>query len=138
MTIHQLIYTSRSTPAISDEVLLQILIKAQKKNYQLQLSGLLVLNKGAFMQLLEGGKKEVDELFEKIKNDPRHTDVKLVLETDSPKRCMPSWAMGISTEGHECDGISEQDYHIPIEVTRKICGLMEGEIGKKFLQFLDA
>ena len=134
--IHQLIYVSRPTTAITEAELVDILTQSQYKNIRLDLSGLLVFHDGKFMQLLEGGKKEVDELFATIRRDPRHTDVKVVLETDCYHRCMPSWVMGFSTGGKIEDKISAQNYYIPPDVTMQICVSMEGDAGQKFLQFI--
>jgi hypothetical protein len=42
MLVYKLNYTSRSTPLITDEVLLDILNKAEVKNYQHKVTGLLI------------------------------------------------------------------------------------------------
>lgn len=139
MTIHQLIYTSRATRDITDSVLLEILSKAQVKNNQLKLSGILIFHKGAFIQLLEGSERNVKDLFESISKDTRHTDIKILSEIDSPERSMPSWFMGFSASGDESlDRIRNMDFHIPFDETRQICELMEGEMRKVFLEFLNA
>ena len=135
--IHQLVYESRPTEALNKEQLRDILAKSQFKNIRLNLSGLLVFHAGKFMQLLEGGRKEVDELFAAIHRDPRHTDIKVVLESDCQFRSMPSWVMGLSTDDNLAEMISSMDYYISPEVTKQICESMEGEVGRIFLQFID-
>jgi hypothetical protein len=137
MSIYQLIYTSKPTPLMTEGVLLDILKKSQITNLESKLSGLLIFHNGTFMQLLEGEKKEVTELYKVIQNDPRHREVKIIFESVNPERCMPTWAMGLSMADHEADAISKQAFHIPIEVTRQICELMEGEAGRLFRQFLN-
>ena len=46
------------------------------------------------MQLLEGSKPAVLSLFAKIKDDPRHRDVVVLLESETPNRDFQQWSMG--------------------------------------------
>ena len=137
MTTHQLIYTSRKSLKMTHEELLDMLLKAQEANYQLKLSGVLILQKGMFLQLLEGGEKEVKDMFEKIKRDIRHTDVNLVLESDSAERCLPMWAMGACVDDSTGKEISKQSCHFSIEEIREITSSIEGDVGQKIFQFLE-
>ena len=136
LAIHQLVYESHPTDAFTKEQLRDILTKSQYKNIRLNLSGLLIYHAGKFLQLLEGGKKEVDELFDTIRRDPRHTDINVVLESDCQFRSMPSWVMGLSTDDNLAEMIGSMDYYISPEVTKQICESMEGEVGRLFLQFI--
>ena len=136
MACHQLIYISRPTIKITAAVLLDILKKSENKNHPHQISGLLVFHNGQFMQLMEGEKKAVRNLFETVKHDPRHTDVEIVLEVDSPERCMPAWAMGFSMSDSVDSEISNQVFYISIDDTKQICKLMKGDVGLQFLKFL--
>ncbi|MBI1173825.1 MAG: protein kinase [Sideroxydans sp.] len=136
VTIHQLIYESRPTSEVTAEVLLDILSRTQYKNLRLGLSGLLVFHHGKFMQLLEGAEQDVKDLFEIIRRDPRHTDVKIILETNSPGRIMPSWVMGFHADSRDSEKISEQNFYISPDVIRQICESMEGAVGKTFMEFL--
>jgi hypothetical protein len=139
MPCHQLIYTSQPTLEITEEILLNILRVSQNKNHNLRISGLLVFGNGKFIQLLEGDEKDVQDLFHStIQRDPRHTDVKVLLEAESPTRCMPTWTMGFSALGNSAANISNQNFYIPLAETRQLCELMEGEVGQRLLAFLDA
>jgi serine/threonine protein kinase len=138
LEIHQLAYESHPTDALTKEQLKDILNKSQYKNIRLNLSGLLIFHAGKFLQLLEGGKKEVDELFDAIRRDPRHTDIKVVLESDCQFRSMPSWVMGLSADDNLAEMIGSMDYYISPEVTKQICETMEGDVGRIFLQFIGA
>jgi hypothetical protein len=120
-------------------MLLDILSVSQNKNHKLRISGLLVFGNGKFIQLLEGDKKDVLDLFHSaILRDPRHTDVKVLLEAESPNRCMPTWTMGFSAIGNSASNISNQNFYIPLAETRQLCEMMEGEVGRRLLAFLDA
>jgi hypothetical protein len=134
---HQLIYTSLPQVEVTTEVLLDILEKAQKKNHALQITGLLVFHQGQFMQLLEGGEKEVKALFETIKADPRHTDVEVVLETDGT-RCMNTWTMGFCMSESSGSTICNQIFYISIDGTKRTCELLRSGIGQKILKFIAA
>ena len=136
--IHQLVYESRLTKDVTSSDLQDLLIKSQFKNIRLDLSGLLVIHAGKFMQLLEGGKKEVEELFAVIQKDSRHTDVKVVLESESNYRLMPSWGMGLSTGEIFEDKISDQNFYISPIVTLQICRSMENKVGQEFLKFIES
>jgi serine/threonine protein kinase len=136
LLIHQLVYESRPTELLTQEQLRDILVKSQYKNIRLNLSGLLIFHGGRFMQLLEGGKYEVAELFAAIQRDPRHTDIKVVLESDSQVRDMPSWVMGLSADDSLKDICDSMDYYITSGVTIQLCESMRDEVGKKFLRFI--
>jgi hypothetical protein len=139
MPCHQLIYTSRSTTEVTEEILLNILSVSQNKNHNLRISGLLVFGNGRFIQLLEGDKENVQDLFySTIQRDPRHTDVKVLLETESPNRCMPTWTMGFSLLGNSASDISHQNFYISPTETRQLCEMMDGEVGQILMAFLDA
>jgi len=56
-------------------------------------TGLLVYVDGNFLQVLEGEHEVVSTLLEKISQDHRHTDVKVVYKTIIEKRTFNSWQM---------------------------------------------
>lgn len=134
--IHQLIYESRPSAGIDEDALIDILDRTQYKNLRLGISGLLVFHNGKFMQLLEGEEKQVKELFEIIRRDPRHTDVTVTLETDSQTRIMPSWVMGFHVDSKQGNKVSEQSFYLAPDITMQICASMGGAVGQKFLEFL--
>ena len=136
--IHQLVYVSRSSSAVSMAELVDILTRAQYKNMRLDVSGLLVFRDGRFMQLLEGAENTVKDLFATIRRDPRHTDVEVLWENDSAARCMPSWVMGFSASEQGSEAICARNFYIPPDATLQICESMEAEAGAYFLQFLQS
>jgi hypothetical protein len=44
--------------------------------------------------------------------------------------------MGVSLFGISNDQFSAQDFYIPPEITKEICESMEGDIGRRFVQFI--
>ena len=55
---------------------------------------MLVFLDGCFLQVLEGRRECVRDLYAKIKTDPRHCGAKVLIETDIAKPAFPDWSMG--------------------------------------------
>lgn len=74
---------------------------------------MLLYLQGKFIQLLEGERKEVVKLYERIRQDTRHRKVVTVVEGESPKRNFKNWSMGFKhltqTEFYEQSGFLEMD-----------------------------
>ena len=68
--IYYLVYLSTATDHLGKGDLKILLEKSRAKNAQRSISGLLVYEDRDFIQILEGNKKTVIELFEKIKTRP--------------------------------------------------------------------
>ena len=77
--LYRLVYASKNLLAGSESDLassvLQILKASQRNNAPADVSGALLFNKGAFAQVLEGPRRQVEDTFERIQRDPRHGDV---------------------------------------------------------------
>ena len=94
MSILTLIYISDATIQFSDEELHELLEKARRNNHTLGITGLMIYAGGKFFQVLEGDPEQVQNLMEKIEQDPRHNKI-VVMSTDlGVKRHFGQWAMG--------------------------------------------
>lgn len=89
-----LVYTSHAVKPLTEPELLELLRQSRDRNKKFNISGILLYVQGKFMQVLEGKKSYVDEIFHSIQNDARHTRVTVVLEGNSPKRIFKGWSMG--------------------------------------------
>lgn len=136
MKIYQLIYKSRASEKITQETLLKILKKAQENNERHQLSGFLIFKNNEFIQLLEGAKTDVLTIFNAIKDDSRHTDIEILLETNSKERAMAAWVMGYGSSDQEYDLLRAEDFHISMAETRSLCDMMTGEMKAIFQGYL--
>ena len=58
---------------------------------------MLLYIKNDFIQLLEGDKEKVLDLYDKIKQDPRHHDVNTLLSCYGNDRVFSEWSMGFSS-----------------------------------------
>ena len=91
--VHKLIYRSRAIRPPTDGELLWLLNPARVENARMGLTGMLLYRDGLYLQLLEGGLRELERVYGKIEKDPRHTSVTL-LGTDYGERHFPHWTMG--------------------------------------------
>lgn len=92
--IHQLVYISAAEKEFSEQELQELLIKARKNNNSLNISGMLLFHKGSFIQALEGSKENVEQLYEKIAEDDRHTETRVLFRGEVPERAFDNWSMG--------------------------------------------
>ncbi|WP_423186326.1 BLUF domain-containing protein [Alishewanella sp. d11] len=93
MLQYQIVYYSTATREFSEQDLIELLSVANKYNNALGITGCLVYSNGKFIQLLEGERKNVLELFEKIKRDPRHNNVTVTVEMTVNQKLFPDWGM---------------------------------------------
>jgi len=88
----QLIYASR--PLGFDAAILScILTHARAHNAKHDLTGALICRNDIYLQLIEGPEEAVLSLYEKIKHDDRHTNVKTLVQQPIRFRLFPEWAM---------------------------------------------
>jgi hypothetical protein len=91
----RLLYASRSTAAAGPEAdLPAILRQAQANNPKCGVTGVLCCSDGVFLQVLEGGRRCVSDLYRRIASDSRHTEVELLSYEEIGERRFAGWAMG--------------------------------------------
>ncbi|MEM9896259.1 MAG: BLUF domain-containing protein [Bacteroidota bacterium] len=88
------IYTSTPTGETSQSIVEQITQESIKWNVKHNITGMLICMEGRYLQFLEGDEDKVVEIFEKIKNDPRHKDVSPKIKGYSTDRVFSEWSMG--------------------------------------------
>ncbi|MFT5641550.1 MAG: hypothetical protein ACI9A7_001654 [Cyclobacteriaceae bacterium] len=92
--IYYLLYVSYTKQTLTDEELKQLLIKSQKNNIILDVTGILLYMKNQFIQVLEGDKKTVQKIYKTISQDDRHQKVSTLLKGELTKRNFNNWSMG--------------------------------------------
>ncbi|MCA0044185.1 BLUF domain-containing protein [Celeribacter litoreus] len=123
------LYRSRPTHGEFDETDLDILKSALAFNSENGITGLLVRVDEQFYQALHGPKDAVSTLLAKIENDPRHTNMEILL-SESAAEVSPygEWAMAYdSLIGFENDLGAAADGNLPeitAEKARHILGLL--------------
>lgn len=74
-----LVYRSKASAALGESSLQQMLEKSRESNKKIGITGCLLYHDGHFIQYFEGSQIMVVELFDKIKVDATHSDVRLLL-----------------------------------------------------------
>lgn len=93
----RLMYCSRVTAndgVITTEALNAIMTKSRANNPSRGVTGVLCCCGKIFLQVLEGGRVEVNALYNKISNDPRHKDVTVLSYEEIEERNFSHWSMG--------------------------------------------
>lgn len=67
--------------------------KCSDSNKSKNITGLLVLTHGSFLQAIEGVYEEINQLFCRIAKDPRHTEVQIINFELINMRIFPDWYM---------------------------------------------
>jgi len=91
----QLVYISRAVGREPEVELPKILRLARGHNSEQGITGLLCFAYGRYVQVLEGGAKEVNALYLKIGADKRHEAVRLLKFSQSPSRMFALWSMRV-------------------------------------------
>ncbi|CEK09935.1 BLUF domain-containing protein [Legionella hackeliae] len=69
-----------------------------KNNSELQIHGLLLYKKNQFIQVLEGEKKDIKKILQKIKKDKRHSEFKILGSEPIDHIHFKHWNMGYILE----------------------------------------
>jgi hypothetical protein len=96
----ELLYCSVSVaPQIINVDLEHILDSARRRNLEEGITGVLLYYRGAFVQILEGSKNSVENVYEKfIGPDLRHTALNKVHQNTISHRSFGKWSMGFIGE----------------------------------------
>ena len=89
----ELIYISNTPNTLDQSTILEILNSSHTKNKLNDLTGHLYYDGNSFLQIIEGEENAVRSLYEKIKIDPRHTNVKILYENEINERAFEGWEM---------------------------------------------
>jgi len=90
----RLLYVSRALDPDSLIDVQTIMDSAREHNVTNGITGILCYGGGIYLQALEGGRREVNELYSHIVKDKRHTDVVLLHYEEITERRFGSWTMG--------------------------------------------
>ena len=90
----RLMYASRALEPVRPETLNAILKKSTQNNPVSGVTGVLCFSGDIFLQVLEGGRLPVSKLYNRIAQDPRHTDVVLLSYDEIDERSFAGWSMG--------------------------------------------
>jgi len=89
----RLIYVSKAVVPQSRTLTDSILRKAHAWNTQNDVTGVLCEGQGVFLQVLEGERRKVTDLYARIHADPRHKDLELIHCECITQRRYGDWSM---------------------------------------------
>lgn len=93
--LHFLIYVSQALEPMTSPALDILLKQSLAANRAAGITGCLLYQDGYFMQMLEGKREILFALLDKIKSDPRHHEVRLVIEGRARHRVFVDGSMGL-------------------------------------------
>ncbi|MGN7190240.1 MULTISPECIES: BLUF domain-containing protein [unclassified Curtobacterium] len=91
--MRSIVYTSTQTRPITDAELAQILAVGREKNTSMGVTGILAHKGDNCIGILEGDDEVVGARFEQVRLDPRHTNVRVLLDEPIQQRSFPDWSM---------------------------------------------
>jgi hypothetical protein len=95
----ELVYASRSNVSRSgsgqgvEPEIGRILTQSRRNNEPKRIGGVLCFGDNKFFQCLEGERSAVEQLYNKLHDDPRHRDVTLIRKRPVQQRRFKLWAM---------------------------------------------
>ena len=88
------LYASRAAQIPTDKLIDAILKSSRDNNPGRGITGFLCVSGEIFIQVLEGGRDEVCELFNRIVTDPRHNNIRILAYEEILQRKFGNWTMG--------------------------------------------
>jgi hypothetical protein len=91
------VYVSSAVRLFNNTELAELLEVSRRNNAKAEITGMLLYKDGNFMQFLEGPKENVCSLLERIKEDPRHRGMIVLMQAEHEARDFSDWSMGFKT-----------------------------------------
>ena len=90
-----LLYVSQPTGPVTSSVTSTILRSSINHNKAAEISGVLCQGTGLYMQVLEGERSKVCNLFYRIVSDSRHHNIELLCMEEITQRSFDPWSMAL-------------------------------------------
>lgn len=120
--MHTIAYVSAAKSAFSEEALIELLQKSRTNNELFEITEMLLYKERTFMQIIEGSKNSIDNLYRNICGDPTHYNIHTLIDEPCEVRSFPDWQMAfinMSESTKEIPGFSDfmkwQDNHQRLE-----------------------
>lgn len=90
----RLTYISKFATSLCEEQIQEIGETSRRNNSRSNITGILICSRGIFFQIIEGESQSIENLYSKILQDKRHTDIVcLKTEENIQQRMFPDWSM---------------------------------------------
>jgi hypothetical protein len=96
-----IVYVSTAKRLMNEEELLDILTVSRTKNKINNITGMLLYAQGTFIQVLEGEKENLDDLFQSIEKDNRHKNIIKLITGVITQRNFSDWTMAFASVNAE-------------------------------------
>ncbi len=90
----RLLYASRAVASLTTENVDSILEESRSHNVPHGITGMLCFSNDLFIQVLEGSRKNVSDVYNRIVKDKRHSDIQLLIFEEIAERRFGNWTMG--------------------------------------------
>lgn len=91
--MYELLYCSSASQDLTLDDITEILNTSRKLNSEREITGCLLYFDKQFIQIIEGEKKPVRQLYANIEKDIRHENVILLKENEKEERFFNHWSM---------------------------------------------
>ena len=92
--MRRILYCSQATQDVSPEELVALLELSRRNNETAGLSGMLLYCSQSFLQVLDGEPAAITQTFGRILADPRHSNLRILMDAEVPTPMFPDWTMG--------------------------------------------
>lgn len=90
---HCIVYVSSSISLLKQADLIPLLEQSRSYNASVGITGILFINRGRILQVLEGKKELIDDLYQRIEKDQRHTNLIKLADCPIRGRSFRNWSM---------------------------------------------
>ena len=99
--LYSLIYVSSATKEMSLEEIVHLLTRARQRNQEYGVTGLLLYDRGNFMQYIEGPKANMEVIFKIIEENRQHKGLILLTQGPIEYRLFDDWSMAFLSKEFE-------------------------------------
>jgi len=89
-----LLYLSVENETFDENKINSLILKSREQNLKANITGFLYYKQKHFFQYLEGNTNDLENLFLRLSNDPRHTILKYISDQNIEQRRFLHWSMG--------------------------------------------
>ncbi|WP_052467158.1 BLUF domain-containing protein [Psychroserpens damuponensis] len=111
---YTIIYQSKANKNLQVSEIDAMLLKAKRFNKARHITGCIVYHNHQFIQIIEGEKSEIINLYAKIKKDSRHNSVLTLVETATTQTLWDDWSMAFYK--FTGDAIKDQNNRMLLEI----------------------
>ncbi|KQC33015.1 hypothetical protein AAU57_06540 [Nonlabens sp. YIK11] len=80
--MYSIAYISRANETLTDYEIHEMLLSSERRNNLFGIKGILLFKDGNFLQVLEGDQNQIQELYDKICEDSRHSNIYEIFNTE--------------------------------------------------------